>query len=321
MKIVLLSQFTLQALFPPNTALQDRLRLLDPFFDPPLGSEIKADPAELREKRDRPLDIQGYVKISPPPGRCFILRKSPKEPDQNICKAKDVAFSMRELREDGSIQWLLIQGPNDSGTPIMWQTPYRLARVIELGQFDSAINKTIPIASCEAEENSFQRKLTLTLMSGQKWIVLFPEKDIPLAPERKIPNLFVRVLASATDGNWQPMEASSGGEFKGSDERSANYEPDSDRHALLALRLSGRYKEIEDEVYRFNFEKRGSFEMNSSQVQERSAPIGMNGLCRYRYQGAPLDPQSGVIECFNSESYDALYMHLTCSGQFAPKID
>jgi len=322
MKFLLLTQITFQSLFPLDTPHEQRLQHLQSYFDPPLGSVITAARAELREKTERPLEVRAYVRITPPPKACFILRRSPTLPDQNICQSTEVSFTIGEIAEDGSIEWLILQSPEDEGTTVSWQTPYRIARFIALGEFDSGVHTKIPITSCVAEQSSLQRKVSLQLMNGQRWIVLFPKKDVPLEPDKKIPNLFVRTMTTGSDGKSHAMEASSGGEVEGTVEQISRADsPGSDRHSLLALRLSGRYKNVKDEVYSFNIDARNSFQMDSAHFLLTNAPMGMNGLCRYRYQGAPADPTSGVIECFKTESYDAVYLHMTCSGQIKPQLE
>ncbi|MFW7378840.1 MAG: hypothetical protein ACOH5I_08540 [Oligoflexus sp.] len=318
----LFSQIHLIPLFSPDAPITERLEKLQPYFDPPIGSIVTADRVEMREKTQKPMSIRGFIKVRPPANHCFILRRSYDQADETICKPTDVAFSMHEIKDNGRIEWHIIQGPNDQGTPVSWQTPYRVAKMIDLGQFDSGIQTKIPIATCQAEKNEYQRKITLHLMNGQRWVILFPKKDILLEPNKKTPNLFVRTMTTSSDGKSFAIEASSGGEIDGTEEKISPVDSeDYDRHAILALKLSGRYKEVEEIPYFFNIDAKNSFEMNSARLLEKSAPIGMNGNCRYRFTGAPSDPESGVIECYNSESYDAIYFHMNCSRTIGPQLD
>jgi hypothetical protein len=145
-------------------------------------------------------------------------------------------------------------------------------------------------------------------MNGKTWVILFPEEDHPLKAEAPRPNLYVRILTTTSDGKSLVVDPNAEGAGD------ANGQPAKSRHRILALKLSGRYKQAKKKIYNFQLAKRRTFEMDSSRLMENAVPKGMKGRCRYRYQGAPADPDSGVIECFNTDSYDALYVHLTCAS-------
>ena len=312
--LLILVAFQFRPLFDEKSPIEKRLTILKSHFKPNFDELATIDPYDLREKTDDPTSMKGYIHVRPPKGGCFILRKDRDQSDINICEPTYVPFEVSELDQNGRFQWTVFQGPNDPGTALTWQTPYRLANVIRLGNFEKGIDEDIPIASCQAVETAIQRKIILTLMNGKRWAIVFPDKDKLLSRPKKPTNLYVRIMTTGADGIRSTQEFSStDGESDSGDL------PGEKKMSLLALKLSGKYKEFQKKTYYFNIKKHGAYEANSAIFLENDAPMGMNGTCRYKFLGAPNDSESGVIECFNSESYDAIYMHLTCAAKLDPR--
>ena len=92
------------------------------------------------------------------------------------------------------------------------------------------------------------------------------------------------------------------------------------KHNILAMKLSGKYKEKKKKKYIFLIQPWEAFEMNSGHVMESGGPMGLDGTCRYKFKGAKFDEESGAIECFRSDSYDALFAHMTCSGSLKERV-
>lgn len=118
---------------------------------------LHADRADLIKKKHAPASIKGYIEITPPKGRCFIIRRHLDQKDTNVCKSEFLSFSVSEIDRSGKINWLIIQGPNDTGTPLSWQTPYRKANIIKLGEFKGGLEYYHYIKSCKATITPFQK--------------------------------------------------------------------------------------------------------------------------------------------------------------------
>lgn len=118
--------------------------------------------------------------------------------------------------------------------------------------------------------------IELSLANSKKWTIWFPKEDVKAVTS--VENL-------ATKGSIE--------DYKNAVESAKN----------------------DKDSYRFSFSVQGSFEMESGNFRAQAAPRGMNGKCRYRYQNAPEDPKSGVIECLDTDAFDAVYTHLTCASK------
>jgi hypothetical protein len=306
------ASFTLKPVFPPETSMAKRVDILRHFFEPAPFEVVKAERIELIKKKDNPSTIKGYIKVTPPKGSCFIVRTNVDRKDRNVCKTEFLSFTVSDIDRAGNINWLVIQGPNDTGTKLSWQTPYRKASIIKLGEFKQGLEYNHYIKSCKAIVTPFQKKINLELMDGKKWTILLPDKDIEIKRPEHVPNLFVRILTNRGDGKVLTNEYKMWGQEDGKQKEA----PDSEQPpkvSRLAQKLSGQYKKKKITPFKFSLRKPSTYEMESSQLLENNTPKGILGKCRYRYAGAPGDIESGVIECFNTEAYDALYAHLTCS--------
>jgi hypothetical protein len=155
-------------------------------------------------------------------------------------------------------------------------------------------------------------------MDGTKWTILFPDEDTSIKNASFKANLYVRVLKPNEEGGASlDKEYRSWGE-KG---RDPQIPPPEKKLVGLAAKLSGEYKNKKTEGYQFSLDKPGTFVMSSGNFLENNAPKGLNGKCLYRYQDAPGDPKSGVIECFETEAYDVLYTHIPCARELLKMIN
>jgi hypothetical protein len=91
--------------------------------------------------------------------------------------------------------------------------------------------------------------------------------------------------------------------------------------SVLGQLLSGEYKKTQKQEFIFRVSRRNAYEMSSSGFSETSSPQGMLGKCRYFFSGAPGDPASGVIECYDTDTFDTIYTHVTCFSEFKPKLN
>lgn len=291
-----------------NTPLLERQKILAPYFSPAPGEslEVTARARALTRGGDMLL-TKGELWIKPPVNTCLIIRSDLKRRDQKFCRASPYIWDLFDLDGAGRLTLTVIAGPKDEGTSLTWTTPYRIANVVPIEPKEEGENFNIPVMSCDASVDQETRKIKLTLMDGRKWFIYLPDFDKPVSDNAPPPNLIVRIdqkkLPTPPDpkGQVAPDDAPKG------------------PSALGAL-LAGGYKEIVQAPYTFRVSKRNSYEMSSSHFMETNVPQGMSDLCRYMFEGAPGDPGSGVIECYNTDSLAAVYTHVTCFSQFAPRL-
>ncbi|SMF29662.1 hypothetical protein [Pseudobacteriovorax antillogorgiicola] len=308
MNLLLAAPFILTPLFPEDTPEEKRIEILAKYFDPPPGGPLlRVDDVDRVRYRDDPMRTKGYIWVRPPKGHCFIVMRAKDKLDQTICEPKRISFQIRDLTKSGKVAWTIFQSENDGGTTLWWHTPYRIANFIPLGKFDNAENIRSPIYSCEASHEHGQRKIVLTFFDGRKWYIPLPDQDTLVEGKKEEKNLFVRVMTTNKDGEAEAEDASTSTTITQEDVKR--------KHAILALKLSGKYKEEEKKQYTFLVQPWEAYEMNSGRVMEVGGPLGLNGTCRYRLKGARFDEESGVVECFNTDNYDALYAHMTCSSE------
>jgi|GEM_PF-5935560 hypothetical protein len=304
------------AFISPEMSLKERQAKLSPFFEPRPGMDLKvSDRAISLLKGDDYLLVKGEFWVRPPPGECLTLRKDFDEPDRRICRSTPLTWDIFDLDAAGNYNLLVIAGPRDEGTWLRWPTPYRVANYVPLGAAETEENYNVPIRSCQTSIVGDQRQITLTLMNGRRWFIYLPPFDTP-TPKRDEPppNLIVHV-----DEKADPTKATQSNQTKGSVVTEES-EP-KQRRSVLSQLLSGEYKKVKKAEFVFRVSRRNAFEMSSSGFMETSVPQGMNGRCRYKYEGAAGDPKSGVIECFNTDTFDAVYAHVTCFSEFAPRLD
>lgn len=302
---------SLLSLFPLETPQEERQKQLAPFFSPKPDEGIAISRSAMLANHATPLKAQGHVWVNPPNGRCFIVRKTKDRRDINVCSRKKIKFSIGDLNSSGVLRLLVIQGKKDPGTYLFWQTPHRFANFSPLGDFQSGRNQTIPIFSCKAEGAGSDRKITLERFDGRIWYVTFPANDTYIKKKPEDPNLFVKVMTATSEGQVLT---------KGYDGREVSNTPPAEkkkkkRYSQLAEKLSGRYKIKKKKSYPFITSPYETFVMNSANFFESGGPRGMNGQCRYRFSGAPGDYDAGVIECFNTDLYDAVFAHLPCAAE------
>ncbi len=321
------------ALIEADTPLAERLRILAPFFEPPPGQVLKLSERSiaLRRGEDQML-IKGEFWIKPPPGQCLVIRKDLSQPDRKVCRATPWNWELFDLDAVGRYSFTVIAGPNDQGTPLTWTTPYRSANYIPVDAPNSDTHYDVPLKSCTASIENGDRKIVLELFDGRRWLIYLPEFDDPVWKKQEpLPNLIVRtdskkeppVATSTSTPPPAPPAVEAKPEAAADTEKPENAEGEgpTKRRSILSQLLSGDYKTIKDESYAFRVSKRNAYQMSSSHFMETSVPQGMNGVCRYKFSGAPGDPSNGVIECYDTDAFQFVYALVSCFSEFAPRLD
>lgn len=291
-----------QLLFPPNSTLEQRQAVLKKFFSPMPGEMLTVtDRAVAVERRD-PLLVKGELWIHPPKGTCLIVRRDFEQKDRTYCKKTPITWDIFDLDASGRLHFNVLLENDPETTWVTWPTPYRVANYVPLGATESGDNYNIPIQKCEAVDDGIMRKIILHTMDNRRWYIFLPEYDEPMKVAEPLPNLHVQ-----SDMKKEEKPAEKTGEKKPA-------------KSVLGQLLSGEYKKAQKQEFIFRVSRRNAYEMSSSGFSETSSPQGMLGKCRYSFSGAPGDPQSGVIECYDTDTFDTIYTHVTCFSEFKPKL-
>ncbi len=290
-----------QLLFPPGSTTAERQELLKPYFQPKPGEMLSvSERAVVIEKRD-PLLVKGEFWVLPPKGMCLTLRRDFEQRDRTYCKKSPVSWEIFDLDAVGRLHMnVLVEGEPES-VYLTWLTPYRVANYVPLGGTEAVENYNIPIHKCVASDDGILRKITLHTMDNRRWFIILPDYDIPLKSAGPPPNLNVK------SDKIKEESAEPTGEKKPA-------------KSVLGQLLSGEYKKAKVQEFIFRVNRRNAYEMSSSGFTETASPQGMNGKCRYSFSGAPGDPDSGLIECFDTDTFDTIYTHVTCFSQLKPRL-
>ena len=273
------------AMFSGEVPASERVRKLSAFFLPPPGTELALSDREVRDFAGRvdPQLMRGFLTVNPPRGVCFTVRRDADTPDISICKSTQVSFLVTDLDRLGRLHWEVMTGEGDFGTELIWKTPYRAAVLTPIGADLGAIQYKF-IKECRAFNSAAGRRIEVALLSGETWAIDFPDKD--------------ELPGSAIDAP-EPVAGVDGEPIK-------KQEP------------PNRFEDRK--VWAISWH--GSHKMNSSAFQPTGsvAPGIIKGECRYTYQGTVEDPNTGRIECHQTDGYSMVYMPLTCLGRIKPKI-
>ena len=281
----------LASLFTVSTPTAQKVQVLDRYFTPKVGSLLKIDPYHNLEAEDHFLDAPLHVKVDPPKGSCFSLShiSGVDIPDKYTCKKATVFFKLKEINQAGQLQLNVITSAKDAGTILSWQTPYRIARVTDLGNAKLSKRRRLPVKDCRV---TGPKKIDLELFDGTVWSIKFPKKDIPAKQDEKDYPDYTNKKEDTTDQESGSIMSQILDKHDGEDEEGDQ------QHS---------------NKYSFILPYKNSFEMSVDHISTSSFTSGLRGMCRYRYKNAINDPLSGIIECYNLDNYDSLLVSLSCS--------
>lgn len=291
-----------QLLFPPNATLEQRQAVLKKFFSPEPGKMLTVTQRAVAVERRDPLLVKGELWIHPPQGTCLIVRRDFEQKDRSYCKKTPITWDIFDLDASGRLHFNVFLDNDPETTWVTWPTPYRVANYVPMGAMESGENFNIPIQKCEAIDDGVMRKIILYTMDNRRWYIILPEYDEPMKVADPLPNLQVQ-----SDVKNEEKPAENNGKKKPA-------------KSVLGQLLSGEYKKAQKQEFIFRISRRNAYEMSSSGFSETSSPQGMLGKCRYSFSGAAGDPASGVIECYDTDTFDTIYTHVTCFSEFKPKL-
>ncbi len=288
------------ALFQGEVRVEERVRRLAPFFDPPPGSEIalaRHDLTNFGRKIDAER-LRGSIRVKPPAGVCLTITRQSDAPDEQVCKPRELSFLMSDLDRYGRLRWQVRAGDGDFGTALTWHSPYRVIISKEIGETtESAGSKPLKfIGSCTSKIDHLGRRIVVKLISGELWSIYFPEHDTLLD----------------ADDDTPPAPPSPAGKGEAPKENKGEAPA-----PISAPKAVSRYEDRQ----LWAIPRTGSFTMPSSGFQSAGAvtPGIVGGECRYTYSGTSEDPTVGRIECHQVAGFASLYLPLTCLQDIRPK--
>ena len=289
-------------LFDDSTPSATRLKRLESYFRPNFQQLVEIDPHELRERKflNKPHLMKGYIEVNPPKGHCFTIRVNPHRPDYQVCKAKKVPFKLGDINGKGEIKWTIFTGPNDFGTFVTWNTPYRVGRVVDYKMKWPGPSRDVIIKSCRiSKKSASDRRIILSFFYKGDWTIRIPAQDRLVAqPKREKPNLYVQKS-----------------EFASSFTKIAKAKAKKEQEEETGAKIEDEELEEDPNTIESNWQMhpRNSFSLPSNNVVlGADSPQGSRGKCQYRINGHDHDPSSGVLECHATGPYQWLYVPISC---------
>ena len=293
--------------FNSEVPLSSRLAVLRVYFSPSFDSPVEFDPFEISQFEEKKTDaVGGYIQVTPPKGICFIITRRANEPDERVCASQPLKFDLSDLDSKGNFHWTVRTGVQDFGTVVHWQTPYRVARMMNLTmRWPGPIVPKI-IKGCEATRTSQgTRKIYIRFIDGETWTTSFPEKDEMIPQPEKMPNLYV---LESPETSFAALAESSSKSAPQNDKSEHAHEDDKTPKKAVTKKIE------EKENITWQISQRSTFHMSSRYFAgpDSLPPLG-GGECRYRYEDA--ESASGLMECHYVSNFKWVYIPLTCLSQ------
>lgn len=331
-----------------------RVEALAPFFSPAPWEEARLDPSPEQQaiiagREVSPDRLGGFIRVNPPRGLCLKIERLTQESDPRsvrppvtVCKPTEVPFRLGEMDEYSELNWLVRAGRADPGTRVAWRLPYRIAFVVPYDVKIPAEPTPVYIRSCEASRSiDMGRRVFVTLFSGERWFIRFPEKDQMVDPGPEV-YLDTGDKPLSKDGFGyrethrrsklrEEREAKKAEEKAKAEAEKAKAEgrpvpkPKEDPGAKKAKAPAKGVKLVPTPTpkpkgpfqptdFAWKISRFNAFQMNASNFMPAGAVTpGMLGECRYTYETAgPEYPDGGLIECHGADRYAYLYLPLNC---------
>lgn len=326
------------ALFSWDLPEHERVARLKNLFSPAVGEHVQLDPTELRDfvRTHKPTNLRGFIRVKPPKGVCLTIQRRDDEPDERVCKEQNLAFTVTDLRHDGSLVWLVKTGDGDFGTPLSWPSRYRLVLMVADDAKPDAPPKRRFLHACEPRRlEDGERRIILRFIDGGYWTIKFPPNDtlVPNQPD-PIPYLDLQgakkrttpvstSTATQTDTSHQANTASDGhsasGEHGGAEHSSEKPASGSSDHAAQgqapaeANPKPRKPVDDEEEEAKWHIPKLDTYEMSASNFMPYGSVASAGaGKCRYRYRGDDVDPRTPMVECRDADGFAQVIIPVTC---------
>lgn len=324
------------ALVSGDLPLADRLRVLSPMFSPPPGAEVEIHPREVRDlgKKIAPGRLRGTIVVTPPRGHCLTIRRRIEAEDIEVCKRTPLTFTVDDLDKAGRLQWQVVTGDGDFGTPLEWRSPYRVAVIMPYGRDAKKPPTYKYIRDCRADvSRAIGRRVTVHLFSGETWTLRFPDNDDLLPQPDPIPNLVIELPSnllqmslSGKDGEGAPPPPPAPGNEAPAAPAKDAPPPKSEEHAPKAehegggaggdlanmMNIFGPGKDRDDRKV-WAIGNRGAYRMSADHFESNGAvAASTKGDCHYVFGGSDEDPDTGRIECHDTAEFAEVFLPLTC---------
>lgn len=304
------------ALFPPHLPEPERVKQLSKFFDPAPGEEILLNEEEVRQQglKTKPENFRGFIKVSPPPGVCFTITRTVDQPDDYVCKPKSMSFRLVDLDRAGRLGWRVATGDDDFGTDLHWRSRYRTGIVMPFNIPDEDPPVYQFISKCTIDRTPHGRRMRIGMLTGETWIVAFPDQHTLEPQPKPIPNLFMNV----SSGKVSVKDAAKQKEAEAAKKGAAEAGAPAPEHGAAPSEEPAKPKEVaapsqDDDRAIWAIPARNAYTMKGNAFMPHgSVPPGGKGRCRYNFQGPNEDPETGRLECHDVDGFKNILLPLTC---------
>jgi hypothetical protein len=319
--MILSATLLTSALFGLNTPEAKRQETLRSFFNPPPNAMVHISSDNFKKSKESNLKkMRGFITVSPPKGSCFVVTRNQTVPGDYICKQTSLAFDLTDIDRHGKLAWEIKTSPNDLGTVVRWQTPYRTIIAIPKMRNEPIVTKEkkpedfwqseppkyLMIESCNDISNEYSRRIELKLFTGESWRFYFPFKHRLLPQPDDISNLEIANAPSKRSVS-EPAKNDTPEPPKDSGHAEA---PEEKKVEVVAK--DKKPDNYEDRKV-WTISLRNSYEMSSENFHADNTNVsGDRGRCRYNFSGPEEDPKTGRIECQNTAEYHMLLIPATC---------
>lgn len=270
---------------PSGLSEVDRIKRLAPYFDPPPGEEISLtlSPKLPGQKTDF-LNIKGHMMVSPPKGKCLLIKYNESIQDFRICSPSPINFFLKDLGPKKLSLNLTVVLPDGSDTRLSWPTPHSLGRAIRT-DLDTA--QPLAIHHCwlsKAEQGL--SILNIKFFDDSVWTFRMPK---PSETKRVYDANHKNLIMAAAVVKGQKVF----------------------REIDLA---SGKVSTVEKEI-KLDWDMRGEeiFETRGARLTTDFGSVpNKKSICRYQYGSKTKPDALGEIECHSVAVYQKLFLPLKC---------
>lgn len=318
------------------------VKRMSAYFTPNPETEFAIDPkrhANQVRLKDNYFDMSKTLYVHPPKGKCIFVQKTPREPEQYICKKTPIPIKLKDLHPDGHLQVRVVEKHDPMPKKLVWYTPHRVGKFIDIYNPWPGFSKLLWVEKCTYKGISNRlRKYELNFFTKDPFIVNIPVTDVPIPKPKQIRVSGLLALAvKPGEGEETPLDE--GGETtaeeaqpeevveekppepppaaKPGDEEEKKPEYISTRRSrgdeVVPDSYAGREKDVK-KLWNLTW-KDSYFTEGANIIAGVENVPGEKGVCRYSYSGYRMDPKSPALECKRVGLYQWLYLPMPCLKQ------
>ncbi len=244
------------------------------YFFPKPGQFLELDSNQLLYQRSTaPAKLWGEIEIRPPADTCLRIQTDPSLRDQNICRLTRQKFFVKNIDENGELQFKLFLNDHDEAVRISWPSHYRRGVIRPLGD-ESGPDRSVWVKDCQLSVEAQGRRIHLNLLGGSMLELVLPVQGAEKSYEREVANLLEATYRGQV---FSQIKA----KHKGT------YAWDIKGNTVMLLPA--------DRVF-----------------YQRANTPGQYGECRYTDRGYGPKQNHGLIECHQGATFHYLKLPLTC---------